>query len=410
MKPYARVPAAPKHLITRQHAADGSAFAGRYVLDILKRAILLLRIPLSLLLFLWMLVFLFSVMTHTLQRAVRPLCFIPGLRSASLCAPPTSTVPFVGPGPAKWADFPSLVDLQSTTLAQLLDESTSGAALATQIKKAEMATSDLVTLVGVSDLRSRDMLENTLRGFVNDARATGRALNKLSAKVAGAVDGSVSIFLERRWTTLTSYSIMAVNDYALHTIEASQQQRPSLWNFWNRLSPWKDHTTGIVLDTFETSLDYLSSTLQRLVVEVELNMWNLNNLEEQLSVIHEIVTRENLSLSSAKAELLGDLWTVLGGNRKTLRGYQEHLDLLKGLGQYRQQALVHVVSAFQALIQMSDDIEDLRERVSAPELTGSRIPVHVHIKSIRTGLERIQDSRVDAKAKESQAVRRLLGA
>jgi hypothetical protein len=79
--------------------------------------------------------------------------------------------------------------VQSATFEQLLDESSSGSVLALKIKKAEMATTDLVTLVRVSDLRSRDMLGDALRQFVDDARLAGRALNKLNSKVAGAVDG-----------------------------------------------------------------------------------------------------------------------------------------------------------------------------------------------------------------------------
>jgi hypothetical protein len=58
-----------------------------------------------------------------------------------------------------------------------------------EIKKAEMATTDLVTLVRVSDLKSRDMLADLLARFVDDAKKTGRGLQKLSSKVGGAVDG-----------------------------------------------------------------------------------------------------------------------------------------------------------------------------------------------------------------------------
>ncbi|CAK5273986.1 unnamed protein product [Mycena citricolor] len=376
-------------LVTKKDVLDGGAFVGWYFLDVFRRAIMLLRIPLSALLFLWMLAFLIGLMSHSIRAAFRPLCFIPGLGSSSLCRPhgaaPTQSAP-------RWADFPSLVDMQSATVDQLLDETSSGSALALQIKKAEMATTDLVTLVGVSELRSRDILSDALRTFVDDARTTGRSLNKLSSKVSGAVDG-----------------IMAVNDYALLTIEgAHQKPAPPIWG---SLIPWKSSTskTAIILDAFEDSMNYLSFTLQRLVVEFELSMRNLDNLEEKLSVLHEMVTREDVSLSSAKSELLSELWTILGGNRRKLRGYENHLGLLKGLGQYRKQALMHVVSALQALTQMSEDIENLRERLAAPELTGSRIPVEVHIKSIQSGLERIKEGRAKAKEKETDAVRRILG-
>ncbi|CAK5265552.1 unnamed protein product [Mycena citricolor] len=375
----------PSPFVTKQHVINGGVFASWYFLDVSKRVILLLRIPLSTLLFLWIVAFLCGLMSHTIRAMISPMCFVPGISSSSFCVPPVSVS--LGQGLPKWADFPSLVNMQTAAIEQLLDESSSGSALALQIKKAEIATTDLVTLVGVSELKSRESLSNALRSFVDDARKAGRSLNKLNAKVAGAVDG-----------------ITAVNDYALHSIQAAAA--PSLLD---RLVPWRKTDAGILLETFEDSMNYLSSILQRLVLEFEVNMQNLYSLEEQLSVLHEIVMREDVSLSAAKSELLGELWTILGGNRKKLRGYAHHLEILKGLGQYRIQALAHVISALQTLTQMSEDIENLRERVAAPELTESRIPVHVHIKSIQSGIERIKEGRVKAKEKERTAVGQIFG-
>ncbi|KAF7361325.1 hypothetical protein MSAN_01165100 [Mycena sanguinolenta] len=365
---------AKMEVLPTEHIWSGGLFVVMYILDVLKMAIQLLRRPLSFLVFLWMFAFVLHRISHTLKAAFSPLCYIPGISNSALCLPD-------GYGPAsdrssKWADYPTLVDVQSATLDQLLDESTSGSVLALKIKKAEMATTDLVTLVRVSDLKSRDMLGDALRQFVDDARVAGRALNKLNAKVAGAVDG-----------------IMAVNDYALKTIEAAQTQSPP--SILGQLVPWTSKPKpNLVLSTFEDSMNYLSFAIQGLVLEFELNLRNLDKLEEQLSVLHELVSREDISVSSAKSELLGELWTKL----------------LKGLTEYRKQALVHVVSALQTLTQMSEDIENLRERVAAPELAGSRIPVEVHIRSIQNGLDRVKESRMKAKVRESEALKRIIGA
>jgi hypothetical protein len=83
-----------------------------------------------------------------------------------------------------------MVHVQSVTFEQLLDESAGGSGLSLEIKKAEMATSDLVTLVRVSShFKSRDLLAEALTQFINDAKRTGRGLQKLSSKITGAVDG-----------------------------------------------------------------------------------------------------------------------------------------------------------------------------------------------------------------------------
>jgi len=384
-------PTNAKIALPTEHMYNGGLFMVVYILDVLKMAIQLLRKPLSFLVFLWMFAFILSRISHTLRAAFSPLCYIPGISSSALCLPDGYAATSDNRQSPKWADYPTLVDVQSVTIEQLLDESSSGSVLALQIKKAEMATTDLVTLVRVSDLKSRDTLGDSLRQFVDDARVAGRALNKLNAKVAGAVDG-----------------IMAVNDYALKTIEAAQSESPP--SIFGQLVPWNPKPkTDLVLSTFEDSMNYLSFTMQGLVLEFELNLQNLNKLEEQLSVLHELVSREDGSISSAKSELLSELWTKVGGNRRKLRGYEHHLQLLKGLTEYRKQALVHVVSALQTLTQMSEDIENLRERVAAPELAGSRIPVEVHIKSIQNGLDRVKEGRSKAKVRESEALKRTIG-
>lgn len=197
-----------------------------------------------------------------------------------------------------------------------------------------------------------------------------------------------------------------MNDYALHAIEAAISKPYSL----KSLMPWssKANTNEIVTKTFTDAMNVLSSSMRRLIVEAEVSMTNLDKLEERLSTLHELVSREDASISSAKSELLSELWTKLGGNRHTLRGYNEHLFLLKYLGSYRKKALVHVVAALQALQAMSEDMEDLRERVAAPELVGERIPVEVHMRSIKGGLERLKEGRIKAKEREEEAVRRVL--
>ena len=65
--------------------------------------------------------------------------------------------------------------------------------------------------------------------------------------------------------------------------------------------------------------------------------------------------------------------------------------------------------SFFTLQGMSEDMEDLRQRVAAPDLVGDKIPVEVHLKSIRIGLERLQADRDRTKAREEETLRRILG-
>jgi ABC-type transporter Mla subunit MlaD len=57
-----------------------------------------------------------------------------------------------------------------------------------EIKKAEIATSDLVTLVRASNLSSRELLADLLEQFTRDARRTAQRLQRLNAKFNGGMD------------------------------------------------------------------------------------------------------------------------------------------------------------------------------------------------------------------------------
>lgn len=162
-----------------------------------------------------------------------------------------------------------------------------------------------------------------------------------------------------------------------------------------------------LIDTFSHSLTTLSSSLSRLVLCAQSSLHSLDKLESQLSTIHDILAREDTTITEQHSELLAQLWTRLGGNRGHIRGFEVNLQLLKELGTYRTRALAHVVAALQALETMSADMEELRERVASPELSGGEIPLEVHVRSIRSGIERLSEGRVRAKERELDVERAL---
>ena len=86
------------------------------------------------------------------------------------------------------ADYPRLVETESWTFEQLMDDFVTGSALSLQVKHAEMATTDLVTLVRINDLKAKNTLVTSLLDFVDDAKKTGKGLQRLSSNVGGAVD------------------------------------------------------------------------------------------------------------------------------------------------------------------------------------------------------------------------------
>ncbi|EIN09879.1 hypothetical protein PUNSTDRAFT_65969, partial [Punctularia strigosozonata HHB-11173 SS5] len=351
-----------------------------------------LQTPLAILLTLTAIAAAIPYALRPVAQVVAPLCWIPGISSSFICSMRAHT-----PGEDAWsvqyADYPRMIEMQSRTLEQLLDEKAGGSSLALEIKKAEMATTDLITLVKFSELQSKELIAETLTSFVEDARKTGDDLQRLGAKVGGTVD-----------------NIMAVNDHALHTIESAQSKSASslvarvLWP----LGGGDSGTKAVVRTTFDHAMSVMDDALQRVVVEAQVSQGDLLVLEERLNTLHEIVHRENGSIAGDREELLAQLWTWLGGNKDKLRKYERHLRLLRGVGAYRKRALAHVVATLQTLHGMKADMEELRARVAAVPIGGDKIPVEVHIKSIQYGLERLKEGRARARQVEEDAIRKVL--
>ncbi|KAJ3910854.1 hypothetical protein F5877DRAFT_55854, partial [Lentinula edodes] len=252
----------------------------------------------------------------TINTAFGPLCSVPGIASTRLCSDLEHHNFQLRP---LWADFPRLMNAQTLTFEQLLDNSVGGSGLSLDIKKAEMAMSDLVVLIKFSELSSKDVLSDALTKFAHDARRTGRGLQTLGSRIGGAVD-----------------LILAVNEYAMAKLSSVPQSSTFISQ---ALVPFHSVSSmeKLVLQGFAESMSTLSAVIQRLILLAEVELSNLERLEDHLSLIHEIVSREDSSISSAKAELLGEIWTWLGGNQRELRGHNAHLELLHGISSYRKQ-------------------------------------------------------------------------
>ena len=163
-----------------------------YISDILGTMFRVLKTPISLVLATIACIYVISFASGAIRTALAPICSIPIISLACPAFEPIKPhpVPHSDRNPRR-PDFPGLLNVESKTLEALLDETLEGPGLGLEIKKAEMATSDLVTLVRVSKLNSREVISDFLDKFVKDARKVSRGLTRFSSRVGGAVDKCV---------------------------------------------------------------------------------------------------------------------------------------------------------------------------------------------------------------------------
>lgn len=118
--------------------------------------------------------------------------------------------------------------------------------------------------------------------------------------------------------------------------------------------------------------------------------------------------REGGKAGKEKEEIQAQVWTMLGGNQDELHSANTQLGLLHQIGQYYQRARSHVVVTLDVLNEMSDNMEVLRGRVTAPGLLGDEVPVEAHLKSIQEGVDKLTVARMNAQSKRENARRELL--
>ena len=175
-----------------------------YIAEVLGVVVRMMKFPFSIALVVMVCAYALSIMSGAVSSALAPICSTPVL--SLVCITSKSSGPARRSNPDRtpqWADFPSLLNVESKTFESLLDEAVQGPGLALEIKKAEMATSDLATLVRVSNLNSRAILADSLSEFVKDARKVGRGLTRFSSKVGGTVDRYAHLLFALTWPLIT---------------------------------------------------------------------------------------------------------------------------------------------------------------------------------------------------------------
>ncbi|KAH7335154.1 hypothetical protein B0J17DRAFT_64834 [Rhizoctonia solani] len=302
-------------------------------------------------------------------------------------------------------DFPKLASLQSR-LEDVMDDSASSSIVAVDIKNSEMAVRDLTTLVKLSSLVAKDSLVDRLNEFVVDAKTAGRNLQRFGSRVGGAVD-----------------QIVTMNEYVLklleNTVKDSQPQisNGAVQRVMNAVSPIKTagpHIIAARRKEVETmwyqATGMLESTIRKLILEAEINIVALDKLEGDLDLINEMILREDEGIRAQAEEVLGELWTKLGGNKKKLGNFRSHRMLLNEIRIYRKRALAHVSSTLVQLQGLSADLDDLRQRVATPALAGEEagIPLEVHIGSMQKGTERLLEGRKRAREREDAYLQKVL--
>lgn len=373
---------------------------GGHILDILATALRILKTPLSFLLAIWFLfgisIFLRNLITNSIYTSLSPICRIPGAGLLNL--------PFC-PDSARWIDadeasveFDSLMNLQGK-FEEVLDETSTGVGLPMDMKRGESSIRDLRQLVRYSNLHSKNELVLEFDGFIETARIASYDLQKFNSHIGRAVDNVLST---TRWTSKVLEGISEREASASFVQKAAdvvlRPFQPVRFGESALLDQYIQHTTSI------------ESEIRKLIDEAQALLMVLTNLESRLDVIHDVSARDGMHALKQRDEILSELWTLVGGNKNRLKTASRQLDLLHQVNLYRRTAFNHVSATIVKLQGIAAGIEDLRDRVGAPELLRGKVkvPLTVHIENIQRGVERLEGQRDSARQIENEVIRKAL--
>ena len=157
-------------------------FTFSYLFDILKGILYLAKPLFTLIIAIYILSVLARQLSASIQTVLQPICILPGTSLIPLCA-------HLALKPRQ-ADFQELVERQTASFEQILDQSVGGSTLALEVKKSELATKDLLILVRASELKSSTSIADSLVRFIKDAKRASDGLQLLSSHIQFTVDRS----------------------------------------------------------------------------------------------------------------------------------------------------------------------------------------------------------------------------
>lgn len=354
--------------------------------------------------------------TQAFTRAITPVCAVPGLSTlVPVCRwvnkngqseydlPAWPNIPQVltpwtmfKPHKRRMPDFPTLTHVQSH-LNTVLASAEISSIMGLELKNAEISVRDLSTLVKVSNLECKESLTAYLDEFVQDSKTVSLELSRFESKVGGTID-----------------TMVAVNRYSVKTLQDAKERATiaaasSGGLFGLILAPFRVvESTAIeakIQQSFVETSSVLEDKLRYLIMEAQIVLQHLDGLETKLTTISEVVASESGRVDNHHDEILADLWTKLGGNKRKLKNLEGHKALLENVGQYRSQALTQVSNTLLQLQEMYTDLEQIRDKYAEPlvaseEFEKGNIPIEVQISAIQEGVKRMVDRRERTKQRQ----------
>jgi len=114
---------------------------------------------------------------------------------------------------------------------------------------------------------------------------------------------------------------------------------------------------------YQGTMEEARTHVRDLIMQTQDVLQNLDTMDQVLSSIHDVVTKERREQNKAHDETLALLWSKLGGNKVQKGFHKENLELLVDMENQRKSTVGQIQTALWKLTEFEAEIGTLRERV-----------------------------------------------
>lgn len=168
----------------------------------------------------------------------------------------------------------------------------------------------------------------------------------------------------------------------------------------------------IVRESFALTLDVFFGCLGGVFVVAQDAAMQLSGLNGTLGAIHHLNSLHGASFAQQQDELAGSFWTFVGGNRRLIRTYGDHLLLVGQISNYRTKSATHVNRTIITVVALKEQLTTLRDSLATaddpyPDMSSEYVEAQLyHIRAnMALAMDLLIDGRADAERFRSEALR-----
>jgi hypothetical protein len=302
---------------------------------------------------------------------------------------------------SSFIDFTNLMEAQSG-FESVLSKSAYGLSMPLELKRSEMATRSLRSLLKENEIAAREDFIMELNAYIEKVGKAGGDLQTFYIHIGSTVDSVINI---NRWTLRHINSLsMEPEAPSLHPILAWVVRPLSLFQPSEQAG-----NDRALLDKYSEHITLVQDRLDKLVDEGKALSLLLYQGQTHLGAINEQAQRLSSAEKVKPDSLLSSIWAYIGSLMEEERNFDEQIALLKEVDVQYANTISHLFSLIEELKDIQSYLGDLLKHNNEPSVIwGEESGAHAQTtlseqyNIIKNALEKLEQARKRAAEGEAE--------